>query len=353
MRPAVATATDQVPKSIWNQGEPDREKAGLLRHFTGGTTMKLKETLVGIIAGAALLTSGLAQAAEWKPSGTLKIQIGFGAGGSTDTLGRIIAATVKEQTGWNVIAENKPGGGGVAMFTGIAKAPADGSVVGIGVNMPIMINLVLRGDKLNFNLDSFDYLGTVARAQLALIAGGDATFSDIASLVEYSKANGGAAIAFDAKPQELIMKNIDMATGAGFKMVSTKSSAEMLKLILGGQVVAGFSAGSHQPYLEKGDIKMLASANAVRHNYAPEIATVREQGYDVYVDPFFFFGAPAGLSDDAKEGLTQALANAINSDKVRDVVKKTLSTEVNNLGPEGTKTMLMDGMANVKVLFAK
>lgn len=136
--------------------------------------MRSRKMLVGVVAVVMMFAAGAVSAADWSPPGTLKLRIGFGAGGSTDTLGRVLAKVMKEQTGWNIIAENKTGGGGVAMFIGISKMPPRGNVIGLGVNMPVMINLILRGDKLPFNLDSFDYLGTVARAQLALIARGDA-----------------------------------------------------------------------------------------------------------------------------------------------------------------------------------
>ena len=62
-----------------------------------------------------MIVPSLAPAAGWSPGGSIKLQIGFGAGGSTDTLGRLVAAKVEENTGWNVVVENKPGGGGVAI----------------------------------------------------------------------------------------------------------------------------------------------------------------------------------------------------------------------------------------------
>jgi len=315
--------------------------------------MKFNTVLIGLCAGLMGLASGAAQAQDWTPSGPVHLQIGFGAGGETDTLGRVIAAQIEAQKGWNVVAENKPGGGGVAMFTGIAKAPADGSVIGLGVNMPVMINLVLRGDKLPFNLDSFDYLATVARAQLAIIAKTDAPFDDIKSLIAYSKANGGAAIGFDAKPQELILQAINKQEDAGFKLISTKSSAEMLQYVLGGQVAASFNAGSHIPYFKDGQVKVIASANDGRHSYAPDAPTLKEQGFNLFVDPIFYFAAPAGLPEDAKAGLAKALANAIATDKVKQVVANALSTEPNNLGPDGTRKMMVDGIEGVKVLFGK
>ncbi|MGJ8530001.1 tripartite tricarboxylate transporter substrate binding protein [Maritalea sp.] len=310
----------------------------------------LKNAILGIVAGLGLATAP-ALGNDWAPSGPIEMQIGFGAGGETDTLGRVIASVMEEQTGWSIVPQNKPGGGGVAMFTGLVNEKPDGSVIALGVSMPILINLILRGDKLPFKLDSFEYLGTVTRAQLAIIAKADAPFADMKGLVDYSKANGGVPVAFDAKPQELILRAINEQTDANFKLISTKSSAEMLQFVLGGQVMASFNAGSHIQYLEKGDVKMLASANDGRHSYAQDIATLREQGFDLYVDPYFYFAAPGGISAEAKTAISDAIAKAVNSEKVRTIVENAMLTTVQNLGPDGTTKMLNDGLSSVRGLF--
>ncbi|NDW44803.1 tripartite tricarboxylate transporter substrate binding protein [Ruegeria sp. PrR005] len=314
--------------------------------------MTLRKTLAAFAAAASLFVAGVAQA-EWAPKGNLTLQIGFGAGGSTDTIGRVVAKVMKEQTGWNVIAENKPGGGGVAMFAGIANRPADGSVVGLGVNMPILVNLVNKPGELGFDLDSFDYLGTAARAQLGLFARADAPFDDVAGLIEYAKANGAAPLAFDAKPQELAMRQVMAKSGAEFQFLSTKGGAENLKLVLGGQAIAGFEAGEHLPFLESGEIKMIASMNNTRHNYAPDTPTLPEQGYDIYVDPVFFFAAAKGTPEDARMAITEALAAALDSEEVKTVVMNSLKSPIENMGPEGTEKMLRDGLVNVGALFGK
>lgn len=313
--------------------------------------MKLTHVLKGAMVALGLTVSASAALAEWAPSGPLKLQIGFAAGGSTDTMGRVIAQVMKEQTGWNIIAENKTGGGGVAMFTGISQRPADGSVIGLGVNMPILINLVKRGDTLPFDLDSFDYLGTITRAQLAIVARADAPFDDVAGMIEYAKANDGLPIAFSAVPQKFLMEAVDKKAGAGFRFVSTKGGAENMKLILGGQVQVGFASGEHLQYLKTGDMKMIASVNDARHTYAPDVETVIEAGYDVYVSPMFYFATGAGTDPEAKEALSAALAEALTDEKVREVVRNAASSEVLNLGPEGTRKMMTDGIENVRVLF--
>jgi tripartite-type tricarboxylate transporter receptor subunit TctC len=315
--------------------------------------MTLKSKIAGVIAGAVLALAGAAHAEDWAPKGTLKLQIGFGAGGSTDTIGRVIAKVMKEQTGWNIIAENKTGGGGVAMFTGISKMPPKGNVIGLGVNMPIMVNLVKRGDQLPFNLDSFDYLGTASRAQLALIARADAPFNTLEEMVEQSKSGDGLAIGFGAPPQKLLMEVVARESGAKFRFVSTKGEAETQKLMLGGQLVAGFSSGTHIKYLESGDFKMIAVGNDARHDYAPDTPTVRESGYGAYVDPFYYFATTAGTAPEAVAALSKALDEAINSDEVAKVIQNAAVSQPLNLGSEGTKQMMFDGVENVKVLFGE
>jgi tripartite-type tricarboxylate transporter receptor subunit TctC len=312
--------------------------------------MKFKTILAALTATA--ISAGAA-VADWAPSGPIKLWIGFGAGGETDTLGRLIAKDMSEATGWDIVVENKPGGGGIAMFTQLATVPADGQTLGMGVTMPVLVNLTVRPDQIPFDLNSFDYLNTVALAQLGIIAKSDAPFDDLESFIAYSKEKGGALMAFDAKPQELLMNVINGQSDAGVKLLSTKSSAEALQQVLGGHVDAAFNAGAHIPYLDSGEVKMIASANASRHSYATDVATVPEQGYDIYVDPWFYIAAPAGLPEDAKEALSGAISAALASDATKEAIMNSMHTEPSMAGPEETKQMLVDGLANVGTLFGK
>lgn len=312
--------------------------------------MKVKRVLG---AAVALALGASAAFADWAPSGPITLWIGFGAGGETDTLGRLVAKEMSNATGWDVIVENKPGGGGMAMFTQLAAQKPDGQKIGMGVSMPVLVNLTIRPDETPFDLDSFDYLATVALAQLAIVAKADAPFDDLAGLVEYSKSKDGALVAFDAKPQELLLGVVNGGSDAGLKPVSMKSSAEMIQNLLGGHVDASFNAGAHIPYLESGDLKMIASANETRHSYAPDTATVKEQGFDIYVDPYFYIAGPAGMSDDAKSALANALAAAISSDSARAAITNAMHTDPSDFGPAETKEMLVSGLKNVGTLFGK
>lgn len=313
--------------------------------------MKLSELVkcAAFAAATAFAMPSLA-AAEWKPAGPITLQIGFGAGGSTDTLGRAIATAMEANTGWDVIAENKPGGGGVAMLSSVVNRKPDGRTLAMGVTTPTLMNLATRSNSLPFKVDSFDYLATVVLAPLAIVAKADAPYDTFDELVAYSKANGGALIGFDGGPQKLIVLAVNNMAGAGFEAVSHKSGAEIIQGLLGGQLDAGYGAGAHIQYLESGDLKMLASAIKGRQEYAPDATTLVEQGYPYSIEGYFYIAAPKGLDPEAKTALAAALDEAIKSEEVGDVIGKVFLTVPNNLGPEGTEKELADGLAAIEEL---
>ncbi|MGD8882039.1 MAG: tripartite tricarboxylate transporter substrate binding protein, partial [Desulfobacterales bacterium] len=273
----------------------------------------------------------------------------FGAGGSTDTLGRIVAAKVEENTNWNIVVENKPGGGGVAMLSSLMNAKPDGQILGLAVNVPILLNLAKRGDKLPFKIDTFDYIGTITKGEVALVAKADAPFNDIDSFIKLAKTKK-LALAFDAMPQQMIMSAVKNQAGVDFKFVKHKSGAEQIQSILGGHVDAGCPAGAHIKYLENGDLKMIAAFGKERFSYAPETKTLIETGYNFYLDPYYYLVAPKGLPANVKATLADVFDKAIHSDKVKTAISNTLKAQPYNLGPDGTYKMLSDGVKDVKIL---
>ena len=311
--------------------------------------MKIRSLLFSIAVLGMILSPAMGLSEDWAPKGSIKLQIGFGAGGSTDTLGRLVAAKVEENTGWNVVVENKPGGGGVAMLSGLMNAKPDGSTLGLAVNVPILINLAKRGDQLPFKIDTFDYIGTITKGEVALVAKADAPFNDIDGVIALAKKKK-LAIAFDAVTQQMIMSAVKNQAGVDFKFVKHKSGAEQIQSILGGHVDVGCPAGAHIKYLQSGDLKMIAVFGKDRYSYSPETKTLIESGYNYYLDPYYYLAAPKGLPADVKASLAGVFDKAIQSDKVKTAIANTLKAQPYNLGPEGTLKMLADGVPAVKKL---
>ena len=311
--------------------------------------MKIRSLFVSLTVVCMMLVPALNHAADWSPAGSIKLQIGFGAGGSTDTLGRLVAANVEENTGWNVVVENKPGGGGVAMLSGLMNEKPDGSILGVAVNVPILLNIAKRGDKLPFKIDTFDYIGTITRGEVALVARSDAPFDDINGFIALAKKKK-LAVAFDAMPQQMIMTAVGNQAGVKFKFINHKSGAEQIQSILGGHVDVGCPAGAHIKYLKSGDLKMIVAFNKARHSHSPEIKTLIENKYNFYLDPYYYLVAPKGLPANVKSTLVKAFDKAIQSDKVKTALLNILKVKPHNLGPDGTFQMLTNGVTDIKTV---
>ncbi|MGX9416650.1 tripartite tricarboxylate transporter substrate binding protein [Vibrio sp. WJH972] len=315
--------------------------------------MKINRFIKNVVLTTSLLISTTTMASDWEPNGPITLKIGFGPGGATDVMGRAIATAIEENEGWNVIVQNKPGGGGVAMLSGLAHDDPDGTNIGLGVTLATLMNIATRGESLPFNLDSFDYLGTIAVAPLAIIAPTDAPYNTFAEFVEQSKANGGYLVGFDGGPQRMIINAINSDTNAGMETVSHKSGAEQIQGLLGGQLQAGFGAGAHIEYINSGDLKMLAVVTDTRQNYSPETSTLIEQGFNYSLNPYFYLTTPKGLSTEAKTALASAFDTALKSESVVNLVENTMKTSTHNLGPDGTEASLKNNLTDTKSLLMK
>jgi tripartite-type tricarboxylate transporter receptor subunit TctC len=126
-----------------------------------------------------------------------------------------------------------------------------------------------------------------------------------------------------------------------------------VKLILGGQVLAGFSSGEHFPYAEAGSMKVIAAGNAQRLSYAPDTGTFVEAGVNAYVDPYFYLATTKGTDPKALASISAAIDAALAAPEMKEIVNNAVKNDPLNLGPDGTRAMMVDGLANVGVLFAK
>jgi len=85
-----------------------------------------RAVMAGSLAASVGVPAIVNAQADW-PKGTIKFVVPFPPGGSVDPITRIIQAKLIENTGWNVVVENKPGGSGVVGASVAANSPPDGS----------------------------------------------------------------------------------------------------------------------------------------------------------------------------------------------------------------------------------
>src|SRR5829696_8410461 len=138
--------------------------------------------------GAALWVPRVNAQANW-PKGPIKFIVPFPPGGGTDPIARIIAAKLGENTGWQIVVENKPGAAGVIGATATANSPPDGQTWMVTLDSHILSpaftpNLTYKdSDLLNVML--------VGRAPLAVARHPDRPYKNFSDVVADAKQRPG------------------------------------------------------------------------------------------------------------------------------------------------------------------
>jgi len=124
-----------------------------------------RRRLLAALAAAGIAPSLFAQGQQ----AAIKLVVPAPAGGSADTLGRLVADALSEILEAPVRVENIVGDGGVVGTNAVASGPRDGSVVGMAVSSALIGGRLLsRGASFNPSED-FDWLAILGTYPNAMI----------------------------------------------------------------------------------------------------------------------------------------------------------------------------------------
>ena len=145
------------------------------------------KTLVSLALAAASFAAG-AQA-EW-PQRPVRMLVGFGPGGGTDIVARIVAPALGDALGQPMVVENRPGAGGAVAAAQVAKSPADGHTAFM-LNNGFAVSAVMSRALPYDPLADFQPVSMVATMPLVVLTGPKSGFSDLKGLIDAAKANPG------------------------------------------------------------------------------------------------------------------------------------------------------------------
>ncbi len=244
----------------------------------------IRTTMSALVAGALLGVSSLAMAQAW-PARPVKFIIPFPPGGTLDTVGRLLAQKLTDQTGQSFIVENKPGGQGMIGADAVAKAPNDGYTLLFNASTFTTTPMVVKSAPYDVSKD-FLPIALVAKAPLSLSVNKDLPVTDVKGLIAYAKANPGKlsfAIGSNGSAGHLATEALKRAAGLDIQIVPYKGTGPAMQDLVGGQI-QGFIdpvLGSLQFY-KTGKLKVIGVTSANRVNLLQEVAPVAETvpGYD-------------------------------------------------------------------------
>ncbi len=271
------------------------------------------------------LVSAISQAqapdASSFPSRRIKIVVPFTPGGPTDITARLLGEKLQANWGQPVIVENRPGGGSNIGADIVAKSPADGYTIVLGVTGSHGINISLYKKMPYHPLRDFEPITQATSYPNAIIVHPSHPANSLQELLAMArKEPGKIPYAHDGTGtgSHLGMSLVLHAAGASMQPVPYKGSAPIMNDVMGQQIPVGITGIiSVISNYKAGRLKVLGLTSANRIASAPELPTVAEQGFAGFeAEPWSGFFAPRGTPKPIVEKLADGLIAAMQQPDV-------------------------------------
>jgi tripartite-type tricarboxylate transporter receptor subunit TctC len=252
----------------------------------------------------------------------VRIVVPLAAGGTGDTLGRLLAEGLAQMLPGTVIVENRPGSGGVIGTESVARSPADGYTL-LATSSSHVLNSALRPNLSYDPLKDFAAIAQIADTHQVLLAHPSLQVGSVKELIALAKAKPGAVSYGSAGNGSATHLNAELFKSLArvdLLHVPYKGSTQARTDLLSGQVnLAIDGLLPALPLVRAGKLKALAVTNGKRAAVAPEIPTMAEAGVPGYrSDTWYALLAPAGTPEPVLAKLHAATLAALASPALRE-----------------------------------
>jgi tripartite-type tricarboxylate transporter receptor subunit TctC len=234
--------------------------------------------------------------AETYPSRPIKFVIAFPPGGTTDLLGRILAAPLSDRLGQQVVVENKPGGGTNIAMQSVVSSPPDGYTLAMTFATNAINPSLYKSLPFDFQRDIAPVSG-LADLPLVLVVNKDLPVKDMSGFIAYAKANPGKITfaSFGARTvSHLAIEILKSATGIDFVHVPYAGGVKIIPDLMSDLVQAGMDALPNSlPHIRSGSIRALAVLSPQRNPAVPDVPALNETLPGIEIHAGTGIGVPA------------------------------------------------------------
>jgi tripartite-type tricarboxylate transporter receptor subunit TctC len=288
------------------------------------TAVLFKALLGAAMAGALALP--IASQADDFPSRPITLLLPYSAGGPTDIMARQLAEGLSKELKQTVIVENRTGAAGLIALGALARAPADGYLIGV---MATPVTAIAPLGQPSFQYDvvkSFTPITDIVNYSLVLMTNKQFPANNVRDLVEYAKKNP-KAVSYGSSgiggTNHLAGELLSQATGAPMLHVPYKGNAQAANDVIGGQISFVFDIPSTASgFVRAGTLKPLAITASRRNPVLPDVPTMAESGFpEVKVEGWYGVLAPANLPPQVLRKLEAAIKTVKESPKFAEQMR--------------------------------
>lgn len=255
------------------------------------------------------------------PSQTVRIVVGFQAGGGTDIAAREIAQKLTASLGGSFVVDNRPGASGNIAAELVARAPADGHTI-LMANSTIAIPSLFA--KLAFDIrKDFVPLSLIALGPSVLVVHPSLPVSTVKGLIGLAKRNprqlayGSGGI---GNVTHLEMELFASMAGIDMVHVPYKGSAPSVVALVSGEVQLLFtSIPAALPQINAGKMKAIGVSISQRSNALPHVPTIAEAGLPgYYAASWYGLLLPAGVARSTVDILAKEIGTIMRAPDMKE-----------------------------------
>jgi tripartite-type tricarboxylate transporter receptor subunit TctC len=303
---------------LWLQPSRASEQTHV-NHPIEDQTMATRRVLAVMLALAPNWGFAGAAPAHAYPSRPITLVVPYAAGGSSDTIARIVADGMRASLGQPVIIENIAGASGSIGIGRVARAVADGYTIGLGGSTTNVANgavLALSYDVLS----DFEPVSLLPTMPLLIVAKREMPATDLKELIVWLKAHADKALQGTfgiGTTGHVAGLFLQKETGAHFRFVPYRGGA--MQDLVGGQIDMMIDLPpSVLPQVRAGNIKAYAVMAKKRLAAAPDIPTVDEAGLPgLHVSFWHAIYVPKGTTKEVIAKLNAAVVTSLADPTVR------------------------------------
>ncbi|MFC5584638.1 tripartite tricarboxylate transporter substrate binding protein [Nitratireductor kimnyeongensis] len=278
---------------------------------------------LALIAAMAIGIAATPAVAEY-PDRQIKLIVPFSAGGGTDLNARTVAQFLEKELGEPVVVVNRPGAGGEIGLSELASSDPDGYTIGI-INTPGIITIPIEREA-QFSLESFDFLAAMAEDPGTINVLGSSDIGSIEDLVAAAKEKPGrvtVATQGAGSAGHINTLLLEQAAGIDLLPIPFDGSSAGRNALLSGEIMATTAnLGEALTFSEGTDWRILGVMADEASPMASDVPTFASAGYPVIGGSLRGIGAPAGLPDEVREKLEDALKKVSDDPEYLKIAKQ-------------------------------
>jgi tripartite-type tricarboxylate transporter receptor subunit TctC len=280
-------------------------------------SLVLRRSLLAI--GLALFISGVS--AQTPPS-TVKLIVGYVAGGPVDAAARVFAPVLSRELGQTVVVENRAGAGGAVAGQSVVKSAPNGSEIFFAASPTMTITPhVLKA--MTFDpLKDMTPLAPILTYANVLVINLNQPFKTLPELLAFAKANPGQLAYGSAgmgASNHLSGELFASRAGVSMTHIPYKGNAPAMTDVMGGQIQMMFDIiGGAKAFIDGGKVRPLAVTSKERNPALPQLPSMAELGVRDYdVGGWFGMYGPLGMSTELQQRIATATTKALQDPDLR------------------------------------